>query len=396
MTSSAVNCYVVAEGVVESLCTDINRRLSNIGGPFDDIDEFSVEAVARGVVKVGFFCSEWRLASAAKRAATLHLTAQGYQVLDELPPTPVHEPIDPAMQEVTPQTEPDGTDDTLLVDSVLTILAERGSARVVDMAETLSRSPGLVEALLHDLASAGLLAGNIESVFTLTEAGAKKALAATNYRGGRKAVFEALIENEELTTYDLASLLGVALTMTKKSVRLLVGEGMVEPGSKEARQGRARPRQRYRLSAVGREIGHDYVPSSAGRPKHTWEDPSERQAQVMQALLGKVRTTVTQACDMTGASNRYVLEMLNDGHRHGYLDREVVQETPRTYGFTLTDSGLDVVQKYVAAHPQPDVTEVAEPVVYRLTVVGDAPELSELLTELAALTVVILEPWTAS
>ena len=421
MTSPSATLYVIAAGTNSTdgereFGKTVMKHLNDIGGPLDQVDDFNVAATDRGAVVVSITGGAWQVVSAAKRIAAIYLRGQGLQVVETPPPKrekaaeepealPEQAPAEAAVgatehaqakegdvgtalaRVIEQSPDPVSLSEALLIESVLTLISERGGTPSHEIAAKVGRPVEVIDRLLTNLTRAGLVAGNVASVFTLTEAGALEA-SAVGYKGGRKGVVEALLAHGALSTQALAEIMDCTLTVPKKSVRLLINEGMVEVAGTEKTS--RRPRRTYRLTKHGKEVGHNYVPAPPGRKPVSWEDPTPRQEQVMGCLPDAMEfLTAPEISQAIEAPIRTVVEALMVGIAGGFAERELLTKSPITYGYRLTVKGRAHVRQHFAS------AKAREPVAmtrtYQVTVTGEAPEVVELLQRLEAFEGVTVE-----
>jgi len=407
MSSSTVSCFVVVAGATSVddervFCEVVGKYLNDIGGPLDQLERCTIRATDKGVVEIIFSDASGPLINDARRMVMLYLRAQGLRVLDNRPDArakPDHTPAaaKAALVAATSQlnAEPVTMADALLIEDVLTIIAGRGATPSHDIAELLKRPVEAIDRLLGNLTLAGLVAGNVASVFTLTDVGVIESSA---YKGGRKAVVEALLAHGSLSTYALAEIMDCTLTVPKKSVRRLISEGMVEPaGHEPASGGGQKPRRTFQLTQHGAGIGHGYMPLPPGPKKMDWNDPTPRQLAVMQALLSVVDPLTASGISQDGGVPvRSVTDILRGGCEQGYVERQVLQMAPLTYGYALTRDGRTVAERAIAEYTVANTSKSAvRTYAYRLSISGEIPEAAELLRQLEALEGVTLEPLDA-
>lgn len=461
--SSHYALFVVAAGAVDhageqavAKVVDAEvRKLGALGGPVSRTTRISVFPTGRGVVEIEFEArgrnSPQSIVTESLNVARRHMLELGCEVLDTKPEERIERPpiwlFSEALKrlanaEPTPESDdnpslipeegspPPGEEEPLdaeVLDAVLLAMADHSLVSAEDIAQEIDRSVEVVQWALKRLAKQGLVSGSKQAVFSLTKAG--ESLAAAN-KGGRKAIVKALLESEEpLTVRDLTQHLGCTETVIKRSIKMLIDEGMVEVVGK-AKTGAYRPSRLYSLTDYGRRIGSSYVPPNA-RIKSGWGEPTDKRLAVIRVLLGvkpaEGATTlpVSTIAWKSGVPARAVHQMMMGPLEVGYVEREVISEAPRAYGYGLTLIGRQMAQEFVDEHTQEenpqdpaapasvkDAVPAAEqsavspqfaynghqgvPRVYKVTVVGDIPDVPQLLEWMNNLGGVTVEPMDAS
>lgn len=400
-TPRSVLYVVVAATTLDeerAACAVIQKHLDEIGGPLRELTNIGVYPTNKGIVEVAFEGTAWRAVYGSATATSHYLNGQGYQLVRELPNSRLTAPPhkaetgrSAATREVPTLLAPV---DALLTESVLAAIADHGLAQPDEIAAELNRPVEIVEALLRNLASAGLVTGNVEAVFRLTEAGAAE-FSSSGVQGGRKALVAALQDHEALSVYDMCELLGCTPTVPKRALRLLMNEGMVEPADKEPAVGRARPRQRYRLTAYGQSTAPTYTPG-IGRRKTDWNDPTPQRVAIMKVLLDAIQPmSPREVATAVGGSLTAVGAFLRESLALGYVQREEAPNVPQvTYLYSLTDRGRTAALVHVSAEAKP--TESATTRAWVVLVSGDHPGIRELLEGLTAVPGVLVAEADAS
>jgi predicted ArsR family transcriptional regulator len=407
---STVLMYLVASGAKSAEDEEAFRR--SVGVHLAALDdalsgvEVQTSTTGKSVVSVQL-TAEGRLAADAAKNIKLYFAGLGVKSLSELPTRALRSGSRfvtlPAPRRIAgvSSTQNNG----LFIEELLVEIAKHGAARPQDLAGKLNHSVAEIESVLANLATSGFVVGSVESVFSLTEEGEVEAGGAV---AGRKAVMELFLASGcSLSVQDISATTGAKSdTSTKRVVRRLIDEGMLEVDEKTQKGDGTKPRRLYRLTARGRHAGADYTPQ-LGRPKGWMKLTPARWGVVVVMLKTHEPLVRSELARLSGVSLSGIKAFMIESEAKGYVESRVVSEGPLTYGFTLTDAGREAARTYEGMYGIPSAASAnkaggtvvesaaeepklfAEPTaltaVYRVDVRKGSPEVAALIAQLSSL-----------
>lgn len=407
---STVLMYLVVTGAKSAEDEEVFRRsvcvhLAALDDALSGV-EVQTSTTGKSVVSVQL-TAEGRLAAEAAKNIKLYFAGLGVKSLGELPTRALRSGNKfvtlPAPRRIAGNSS--SQNNGLFIEELLVEIAKHGAARPQDLAGKLNHSVAEIEIVLANLAASGFVVGSVESVFSLTEEGEVEAGGAV---AGRKAVVELFLASGcSLSVQDISATTGAKSdTSTKRVVRRLIDEGMLEVDEKTQKGDGTRPRRLYRLTARGWRIGSNYTPQ-LGRPKGWMKLTPARWGVVVVMLQTQEPLVRSELARLSGVSISGIKAFMLESEAKGYVESRIVSEGPLTYGFTLTDAGREAARAYEETYGIPSAASAnkaggadaegateepklfAEPTaltaVYRVDIRRGSPEAAALIAQLSSL-----------
>lgn len=302
--------------------------------------------------------AEGRRATDAAKNIRLYFAGLGVRSIGELPTKPLRSGATgnfgtlPAPRRIA--SRPSAPDGGLFIEELLTVIAEHGAMRPQDLADRLRHPVEEVETVLANLAATGFVVGSVESVFSLTQEGEVEAGGAV---AGRKAVVNLFLASGcSLSVHDIVVAMGAKSdASTKRVVRRLMTEGMLEYDEGRQKGDGTKSRRLYRLTEQGRRVGSAYAPQPTLRGWLKLTPGRWAMLEVMcQANEPMVASEIAK-CSRT--SIPAVKAFMRESESKGYVESTVVSEGPLTYGFTLTTDGRQAMLDYKTTYGIPRAVE---------------------------------------